>query len=127
MFKLFKRKKEDKEIIVDEQGNEVEVQDEIEQPKEEPKETVKPEGETIEEVTTDTVSEEPVVEEIPPQPLESEEVKALKIELETLKAEIEALKKSQIVEPAIEEEVDEFGLTQEAHFAGSESKKQPKF
>ena len=123
MFKLFRKKKEDKEIIVDEQGNEVEIEDEVETPTE----TVENEETTQEEVTIDTVSEEPVVEEIPPQPLESEEVKALKIELETLKAEIEALKKSQIVEPAIEEEVDEFGLTQEAHFAGSESKKQPKF
>ena len=123
MFKLFRKKKEDKEIIVDEQGNEVEIEDEVETPTE----TVENEETTQEEVTIDTVSEEPVVEEIPPQPLESEEVKALKIELETLKAEIEALKKAQIVEPVIEEEVDEFGLTQEAHFAGSESKKQPKF
>jgi hypothetical protein len=124
MFKLFKRKKEDKEIIVDEQGNEVEVQDEIEQPKEEPKETVKPEGETIEEVTTDPVSEEPVVEQIPQNPVENEEVTALKIELEAMKAEIEALKKAQEV---IAPSQDEWGITQEPHFNGSEPNKQPRF
>jgi hypothetical protein len=124
MFKLFKRKKEDKEIIVDEQGNEVEVQDEIEQPKEEPKETVKPEGETIEEVTTDPVSEEPVVEQIPQNPVENEEVTALKIELEAMKAEIEALKKAQEVTAPSQ---DEWGITQEPHFNGSEPNKQPRF
>jgi hypothetical protein len=122
MFKLFKRKKEDKEIIVDEQGNEVEVQDEIEQPKEVVESPV--EETPIEEVTTDPVSEEPVVEQIPQNPVENEEVTALKIELEAMKAEIEALKKAQEV---IAPSQDEWGITQEPHFNGSEPNKQPRF
>ena len=120
MFKLFKRKKEDKEVIVDEQGNEVEIQDEIEQSKvvESPVEET-----PIEELKTDPVSEEPVVEQIPQNPVENEEVTALKIELESMKAEIEALKKAQEVTP----QVDEWGITQEPHFNGSEPNKQPRF
>ena len=138
LLKLFRRKKEDKEVIVDEQGNEVEIEDEVVEPKEEPaveetkvEETTEEPKEEMqpEEVATETVSEEPVAEEI--KEVESDEVKSLKLELETIKAELEALKKAQIVEPEPQVEdktYEEFGLQYDPHFTdGSETNKKPRF
>lgn len=184
LLKLFRRKKEDKEVIVDEQGNEVEIEDEAVEPKEEPVVEEKPKVENpndfppesktkvftvqfigqngeesnmdvealdeeqartkaidmadvpseniksvAEKVATETVSEEPVAEEI--EQVESDEVKSLKLELETIKAELEALKKAQVVEPEPQVEdktYEEFGLQYDPHFTdGSETNKKPRF
>lgn len=142
MLKLFRRKKEDKEVIVDETGNEVEIEDElIEEPSEVEEvekveetevEEIKEDEETpIEEepkeevVATETDSEEPVAEEN--KEIDDDKVKALEIEIETLKAEIEALKNVQVMTDEPKEELESFGVTYEPHFTGSESNKKPRF